>query len=113
MNRAVKLIALILAMILIPCSAFARSPWTTVQDYGDQAVSKLGFGLRNILIGWQDIPVETYRSLEKGELVFIGLAKGTVKTLGRAVGGAAHVLTFPVTSVDVPLPENGEKLWPY
>jgi hypothetical protein len=47
------------------------------------------------------------------EFVGRGLWRGIYRTLGRTAGGLVHAATFPVTGLDVPLPENGMNLWPY
>lgn len=78
------------------------SPWRSEVTYGDQAKSKLGFGAKNLLLGWTELftePVEQKSAL--------GIGQGLGNAVMDTVGGFLHLVTFPFTSVDVPLPENG------
>lgn len=90
-----------------------RSPWTREQGWASRARGKLLFGLKNTLFGWTEPFTRSYeagkrnRSIVPGALGFLeGLGYGVIDT----IGGAQHVLTFPVTRFDIPLPEGGVQL---
>ncbi len=34
---------------------YTPSPWTNEMGYGNQAMGKLGFGLKNLFLGWTDL----------------------------------------------------------
>lgn len=94
--------------VLVISTAFAaednpqNSPWRSEATYGDQAKSKLGFGAKNLLLGWTELftePVEQKSAM--------GIGQGLGNAVMDTVGGFLHLVTFPLTGVDVPLPENG------
>lgn len=90
-----------------------RSPWTKEHGWANRARGKLLFGLKNALLGWTEPFTRSYeagkrnRRIVPGALGFLeGLGYGVIDT----IGGAQHVLTFPVTRLDIPLPEGGIQL---
>ncbi len=89
---------------------YTASPWTSETEYGKRAFGKLGFGAKNLLLGWTELFMEPKASIDKGENFFVGLWHGLVKGVGDEVGGAVHVVTFPFTEIDVPLPAGGVSL---
>ncbi len=82
------------------------SPWRSETTYGAQAGQKLYFGARNLFLGWTELFTEPF---EQGSPV--GIVQGLGNTVMDTVGGFLHVLTAPLTQVDVPLPENGVSLF--
>ena len=107
-----KLSMVLIVLVLIgslPTLGWAASPWTTGTTYQDKMMGKLGFGLKNLLLGWTEIikqPIDgakTENVAGFGKGLFTGLYDGVLYTLG----GALHVVTFPATSIDVPLPNDG------
>lgn len=89
------------------------SPWTRERGWANRASGKLLFGLKNVLLGWTEPFTRSYeagkrnRRIVPGALGFLeGVGYGVIDT----IGGAQHVLTFPVTRLDIPLPEGGVKL---
>lgn len=106
-----KMIVLLLlaAMCVMPVVGFAASPWTEEDTYGEKVSGKLQFGLVNTLLGWTDLIFEPIRGAKKCsscDSVWTGLGKGLGDAIVNEVGGAIHLITFPLV-VDVPLPDNG------
>ncbi len=102
-------LALALVVTLLPTAAFAASPWTQAPTYGEKVKQKLEFGLDNLLLGWTEIFTEPRDYSKEHKCSIKGLGKGLWNALGQEVGGALHVVTFPIL-IDVPLPENGTQL---
>lgn len=72
--------------------------------FAQDAFSKLGRGVANVLTGWVEIPKNIYStSLEDNALAgaTLGLAKGAGMTIVRTGAGIFEVATFPF-----PLPEG-------
>lgn len=89
---------------------YTPSPWTNEVGWSSRALGKLGFGVKNVLLGWTDLFIEPQEELQAGGNFFKGLGTGIKDTIGNELGGVLHVLTFPITAVDVPLPEGGTQL---
>ena len=90
--------------------SYTASPWTHEVGYGQQAIGKLGFGLKNLLLGWTDLFTEPAAAHRDGKSVLNGIGMGLVDAVGNELGGALHLVTFPITVLDVPLPEGGVQL---
>lgn len=86
---------------------YTASPWTAEVGYGTRAVSKLGFGIKNLLLGWTELFTEPKEASAEGRNVLGGLGVGLKNALENTLGGVVHIVTFPVTGVDAPLPEGG------
>ena len=89
---------------------YTASPWTQEMGWSNRALGKLGFGLKNTLLGWTELFVEPQETMQSGGNFFRGLGMGIKNAIENTVGGILHVVTFPITGVDVPLPEGGTKL---
>ena len=89
---------------------YTPSPWTHEVGYPKQAIGKLGFGLKNLLLGWTDLFIEPKEASEKGENVLKGVGMGVVHAIENTLGGAVHTATFFLPQIDAPLPEGGTKL---
>ncbi len=89
---------------------YTASPWTHELGYSNQAVAKLGFGVKNLLLGWTDLFREPYDASQSGKNVAAGIGKGLMDTLGNELGGALHTITFPFPQIDVPLPDGGVQM---
>ena len=89
---------------------YTPSPWTSEVGWSNRAISKLGFGIKNALLGWADLFTEPKEALDGGENFFVGLGRGLKDGIENEIGGLVHVVTFPITGVDVPLPEGGTQL---
>ena len=101
-----KLIAvLLLAVMLVPAAAFAASPWKDQGgSYITMAKNKLDFGFRNLLGGWSELITQPIKHKDN---IGVGLGKGVYNAAAFTLGGVLHTATFPVTVLDVPLPDNG------
>ncbi len=111
MLKRIFTLAVVLALVAVPTAAFAGSPWTEEYGYVNRANAKFGFGLKNTALGWTEIFTQPVDESREGGNFAVGFGKGIFNTVGQTVGGALHLGTFPITSVDVPLPENGNQLF--
>ena len=89
---------------------YTASPWTSEAGYANRATGKLGFGVKTLLLGWTDLFVEPKETMDAGGNILTGIGIGLKDTIENEVGGALHLVTFPITSIDVPLPEGGTHL---
>lgn len=89
---------------------YTPSPWTSEVGWSNRAIGKLGFGVKNLLLGWADLFTETKEAMDAGENFFVGLGRGVKDGIENELGGAAHIVTFPITGLDAPLPEGGTQL---
>ena len=110
MGKFTKIALLALLLVMLPTLAFAESPWAEQQGYANRAGGKFAFGLENAALGWTEIFSEPVESGKNHENVAVGFGRGLWNTIGDTVGGALHLATFPFTTVDVPLPENGTQI---
>ena len=89
---------------------YTASPWTSQVGWGSRAMGKLGFGVKNLLLGWTDLFVEPKEAMDGGGNFFKGLGVGLADGLANELGGVVHLITFPLTELDAPLPEGGTQL---
>ena len=89
---------------------FTASPWTHETTYSSRALGKLGFGVKNLLLGWTDLIVEPMDASHSGENLLKGIGVGLKDGIENELGGAVHLITFPFTTIDAPLPEGGTQL---
>jgi hypothetical protein len=89
---------------------YTASPWTNEVGYGQRALHKLGFGVKNTLLGWTDLFVEPKEAADAGSNVLTGIGIGLKDALENTLGGVVHLVTFPITAIDAPLPEGGTQL---
>lgn len=107
-----KLTVFVLLLILtsLAPSAWAASPWTEKTTWGDKAVAKLDFGFKNFFGGVSELWMEPREVWSDKSQLPAAFGRGIAYSLADIVGGALHILTFPITQLDVPLPENGVQL---
>ena len=86
---------------------YTPSPWTTEVGYGQRVASKLGFGVKNLLLGWTALFTEPREASAAGESVAVGIGKGIKNAIEQELGGVVHIATFLVTGIDAPLPNGG------
>ncbi len=110
MAKRFMVMAVILALVGAPTAAFAASPWAAESGWANQAKGKFVYGLKNGLLGWTELFSEPYEAATGGGNFFLGVGEGIWNGVGQTVGGALHLITFPVPQVDVPLPEGGTQL---
>ena len=89
---------------------YTPSPWTTEEGYLRQSGGKFVFGAKNALLGVTELYTAPRDAMQHGEKVAVGIGRGFVNMLGDMVGGVIHIATFPITAVDVPLPQGGTKI---
>ena len=111
MKNKMFVAVLLTAMVIVPSIAFAGSPWTEESGYVNRVNGKFGFGLKNAALGWTEIFTQPVDESKEGGNAVVGFGRGIWNTIGQTVGGALHLGTFPITSVDIPLPENGNQLF--
>ena len=100
---------LVVALMVGPTVGHAgeASPWTAEAGWSAKAVGKLGFGVKNLLLGWTELFTEPKEASSESRSVLGGLGTGLVNAVADTLGGALHLVTFPITGLDVPLPEGG------
>ena len=89
---------------------YTPSPWTNEVGYSNRAIGKLAFGAKNLLLGWTELFTEPKEALDSGGNFFVGLGTGLKNAVEQELGGAVHLVTFPITAIDAPLPEGGTKI---
>jgi len=89
---------------------YTPSPWTSEVGYSSRAIGKLGFGIKNLLLGWTDLFIEPKEASDAGENLLKGIGIGLKDGVENTLGGAVHLVTFPATCIDAPLPEGGTQL---
>ncbi len=86
---------------------YTASPWTNEMGYANRLKGKLVFGAKNLLLGWTELFTEPMEANQQGGNVLTGIGMGLKNTLFDTLGGVVHLVTFPVTSLDAPLPQGG------
>lgn len=112
MKKSSLFLVLALLLSLVPNAAWAdASPWTEGKTYREKMFGKLDFGVKNLILGPMHLISDPLHGInDEGALGgFKGLGEGVYHGLTYTVGGALHFLTFPVTNLDVPLPDGGVK----
>ncbi len=114
-----RILCVVLAVAL--CAAFVpvghvASAQTQVEIYDpwgelprptgiEKALTKLGRGLSNVLLGWAEIPVTFDEKLKKGRplgyLIGVVPVLGTGRAIMRTGTGVFEVATFPFSDHDV------------
>ena len=89
---------------------YTASPWTSEVGWSNRALAKLGFGLKNGLLGWTELFTEPKHAIDEGDNFFVGLGRGVKDAVLITLGGVVHAVTFPLTELDAPLPKGGTQL---
>ena len=100
---------LALAPVALAQESKSASPWTQAASYQEKALHKLDFGLKNTFFGWTELFEEPWTAWRnnKEECLCKAKMRGLAHAIQDTLGGALHVASFPLTQVDLPLPENG------
>jgi hypothetical protein len=106
MKKSIIPLLLIVALTAVPTLAYAGSPWTEKTTYAEKTTGKLEYGFKNLLGGWTAIFSEPWRYHNDQKNVLVGVGAGLYKGIVYTVGGAVHLVTFPIP-IDVPLPDGG------
>jgi len=71
----------------------------------EKALTKLGRGLANIMLGWAEIPVTFDKGVKKGKplgyLLGVAPVLGTARAVMRTSSGVYEVVSFPFSSREV------------
>lgn len=89
---------------------YTPSPWTSEVGWANRAKGKLAFGVKNTLLGWTELFMEPKKAIDSGDNFFVGLGMGLKNGVEDTLGGIVHLVTFPLTELDAPLPEGGTSL---
>ena len=98
-------------MTLSMTKDYTPSPWTNETGWSNRATSKLGFGLKNVALGWTELITEPKRAMDEGDNFFVGLGMGLKNAAEDTLGGVVHTISFPLTELDAPLPKGGTQLF--
>jgi len=115
MNKTVwlRVIAVVLmAALVLPVTAIGQDRLTydpmdeiPAATGVERALTKLGRGLSNIMLGWAEIPVTFDRKLKEGKplgyLLGVVPVLGTARAVMRTSTGVFEAVTFPFTDRDV------------
>lgn len=88
-------------------AGLAASPWKEQTGYANQLKYKLDFGFRNTLLGWSEVITEPWEAHKENGSILESAGRGIWNAVADTIGGILHLATFPLTMVDLPLPENG------
>src|SRR3990167_5697987 len=86
---------------------FEPSPWTEESGYNRRMAQKLIFGIANTACGWIELVQEPYEAVQNNKSVWRAIPVGIFNGVVDTIGGVLHIVTFPVTSLDIELPERG------
>lgn len=110
MRKAVRAIFVFVVigsfLVMAPASVRAQTQKPPEQfSYATGAATKFGRGFTNIVTGWTEVGVQTWRGAqEQGAAgAALGFGRGIAMIVLRTLAGVYEVATFPV-----PLPENWE-----
>ncbi len=106
---------MILSVMLAPSLAMAQcsckpSPWTEKTKWSEKAIGKLEFGFKNTFAGWTEIFTKPYDAYKAKTNFYEGIGRGIWYGVMDEIGGVLHIATFPITQLDVKLPEGGVQL---
>ena len=105
----------VVAMVLVTALILQTAP-VRAQSYDpdedlpkvtgvEKALTQLGRGLSNIMLGWAEIPVTFDKSIKKGKplgyLLGVAPVLGTARAVMRTSTGVFEVVSFPFTDRDV------------
>ncbi len=106
--KKIQGVVLILAFILIlPPAGSAASPWTKESGYWNKVQEKAHFGLTNMCLGWLDPVSESEQATNDKKNAYSAFGKGCLHAPILMIGGVLHVITAPITQLDIPLPHDG------
>ncbi len=97
-RRALVLLSLF-CLLSAPARTEAASPWAAQPTYAGKTGGKLGFGLKNSLLGWTMMFVEAKQPEYKKD--WEGFCVGISRSVFYTAAGLVQLVTFPVP-VDFP-----------
>ena len=85
---------------------YRSAEWKQEQGWLNQSTSKFAYGAKNALFGWTELITEPYEAaMDPKRNVVEGLGKGLWNGIGKTVGGAVDLVTFPMPELSVPMPQ--------
>ncbi len=115
MKKILTVSVFALLAVFAASTAFAASPWTQETTYAKKVAGKLDFGVKNLFGGWTALlpsqmgcAANNHKNCP-GMCCVKSLGTGLVNAVVDTVGGALHVVTFPIP-LDVPLPNDGVQI---
>lgn len=91
------------AIIILLAISFSGLSYAAESSCGDAckgAMNKAGRGLKNLLLGWTDVPLSIYQVTNDTKNAGIGLTAGAwdgfKKAFPRTISGAVDLVTFPI-----------------
>ncbi|MBI3307474.1 MAG: hypothetical protein HYZ84_06700 [Candidatus Omnitrophica bacterium] len=94
-----KLTAFLIMFVFFVSNSASASPWAEEAEYFPRIFGKLGFGLKNSLLGWSEIFIQPTQPKYKTD--WEGFCVGMAAALVETGNGLIHLVTFPIP-VDVP-----------
>jgi len=102
-------LAVTLCFLFSSAPAHAASPWMEKQGYGAKTWGKLGFGLKNSLLGWMTPWAEAKNKKYPSEWAGFsaGFGEGVIYTTGGLIQLATFMvpLDFPDMGYGLPIPD--------
>lgn len=91
------------AIIILLALSFAGISYAAeaaCKDMAAGAMNKAGRGLKNLCLGWTDIPLSIYNTTNDTKNAALGLTVGAwdgfKKAFPRTISGAVDLVTFPI-----------------
>ena len=92
--------ALIILLVISLTGLVYASETCKAKEMACGAMEKAGRGLKNLCLGWTDIPLSIYNVTNDTKNPVIGLTAGTwdgfKKAFPRTISGAVDLVTFPI-----------------
>lgn len=88
------------ALIILLALSLTSLSYAAGKDVASGAIDKAGRGLKNLCLGWTDIPLSIYNVTNDTKNAALGLTvgfwDGFKKAFPKTVSGAVDLATFPI-----------------
>lgn len=92
--------AAIIILFVMSFAGLSYAAESTCGDFCKGAMEKAGRGLKNLCLGWTDIPLSIYNTTNETKNAALGLTVGAwdgfKKAFPRTISGAVDLATFPI-----------------
>jgi putative exosortase-associated protein (TIGR04073 family) len=92
--------AALIILLVISLTGLAYAGECKAKDMACGAMEKAGRGLKNLCLGWTDIPMSIYQVTNDSKNPALGLTAGAwdgfKKAFPRTISGLVDVVTFPI-----------------
>ena len=92
--------AAIIILLVISFAGLSYAADSSCKDNCKGAINKAGRGLKNLCLGWTDIPLSIYNTTSDTKNPITGLTVGTwdgfKKAFPRTISGLVDLVTFPI-----------------